>query len=144
MPVDMQLKIVAALLRRGRGLDLLSQALTLLAVAFGLVFKGHLILCLLLAAVVLLGLWQLYWALRVGLDAELFELMASQAQQLSERTEAMDQALVALGFQPAERAGRPWPERQRGALRLLRYQALLVGVQALLLVAGMVDFTWLG
>ncbi|MNN57585.1 hypothetical protein D3C81_1725790 [compost metagenome] len=82
--------------------------------------------------------------MRVGLDAELFEYMAGQAGRLAERTEAMDQALVALGFQPAEGAGRSWPERQRGALRLLRYQAVLVGVQLLLLVAGMLVFTWLG
>ncbi|MNN57586.1 hypothetical protein D3C81_1725800 [compost metagenome] len=60
MPADMQLKIVAALLRRGRGLDLLSQALTLAALVLGLLFNGQLILCLLLAAVVLLGGWQLY------------------------------------------------------------------------------------
>ena len=36
MASEMQLTLVAGLLRRGRGLDLLSNALTLLALAYGL------------------------------------------------------------------------------------------------------------
>ncbi|WP_166358951.1 hypothetical protein [Pseudomonas akapageensis] len=148
MPTEMELKIVAALLRRGRTLDLLSQALTLLALTFGLAqLLTSAIVPLnsgLVAVVVVLGLWQLYWALRVGLDAELFELMAADAGQLAERTQALDQALIRLNFQQDERAGRAWPERQQGALRLLRYQALLVGAQVVVLLAGILIFPWLG
>ncbi|UVJ42927.1 hypothetical protein NVV94_20405 [Pseudomonas sp. LS1212] len=147
MPTEMELRIVAALLRRGRALDLLSQALMLSALAFGLaqllmsaIFPFYLAL---VAVVVLLGLWQLYWALRVGLDAELFERMAADAVHLAERTEALDQALARLQLQPAARAGRPWLERQQGALRLLWYQVGLVCAQVLVLLAGILVFPWL-
>jgi hypothetical protein len=78
------------------------------------------------------------------LDAELFELMAADAGRLAERTKVLDQALVRLHFQPAERAGRSWPERQQGALRLLRCQASLVGAQVLVLLVGILIFPWLG
>lgn len=148
MPSEVELKIVAALLRRGRALDLLSQALTLLALTFGLaqLLTGAIVALysVLVAAVVVAGLWQLYWALRVGLDAELFELMAADAGRLAERTQALDRALVRLHFQPDERTGRSWPERQQGALRLLRYQASLIAAQVLMLLVGILIFPWLG
>ena len=38
MPADMELQVVASLLRRGRSLDQLSTGLTLLGVLFGLLF----------------------------------------------------------------------------------------------------------
>ena len=74
MPADMELQVVASLLRRGRSLDQLSTGLTLLGVLFGL---AQLLLasisttCLLLALwMIVLGLLQKYWALRVAFDAE--------------------------------------------------------------------------
>ena len=69
MPVDMELHVVASLLRRGRTLDQLSTGLTLLGVLFGLL---QLLLItptapflILSAWLIILGLWQKYWALRV-------------------------------------------------------------------------------
>ncbi|HSX71071.1 MAG TPA: hypothetical protein VLF16_09065, partial [Pseudomonas sp.] len=136
MASEMQLSLVAGLLRRGRGLDLLSNALTLLALAYGLApllgtppsATGG-VLCGLL---VMLGLAQKYWAVRVALDAELFARLANDAARLAEHTTDLDQALQVLGLQPATTQPRDWQERCRGALRLLRLQAAWLIAQLLL------------
>ena len=155
MPVEVELQVVASLLRRGRSLDQLSTGLTLLGVLIGLLqwllvtpFALGLILSVWL---IFTGLWQKYWAFRVAFDADLFALMArdgraaadADAQALAQRTSALDQALQNLGLQPADRAGRPWPERQRGALKLLRNQAVLLAAQVLPAVAVILASPWL-
>ncbi|HHK4320779.1 hypothetical protein OFD57_28970 [Pseudomonas aeruginosa] len=109
---EQTLALVAALLRRGRELDRLSAALTLLAIG--------------------LGLWQKYWALRVALDAELFERFSRVGDRLEAQTQDLDRALADLGLARADAAGRTWHQRSRGALRLLRWQALACGAQFLL------------
>ncbi|PKH35919.1 hypothetical protein BI292_08080 [Pseudomonas sp. 43NM1] len=155
MPVEVELQVVASLLRHGRSLDQLSTGLTLLGVLFGLLqwlLVTPLALGLILSVwLIVTGLWQKYWAFRVAFDADLFALMArdggadadAQALALAQRTSALDQALQNLGLQPAERAGRPWPERQRGALKLLRNQAVLLAAQVLPTVAVILASPWL-
>lgn len=151
MPVEVELQVVASLLRRGRSLDQLSTGLTVLGVLFGLLqwlLVTPLALGLILSVwLIVTGLWQKYWAFRVAFDADLFALMArdggADVQALAQRTSALDQALQNLGLQPAERAGRPWPERQRGALKLLRNQAVLLAAQVLPTVAAILASPWL-
>ena len=147
MASEMQLTLVAALLRRGRGLDLLSNALTLLALAYGLApllgappSAASGTLCGLL---VMLGLAQKYWALRVALDAELFTRLAEDLGRLVSRTTELDQALLQLGLQKAAPATRGWEERCRGALRLLRLQAAWLVAQLLLALAVILATPWL-
>ena len=60
-----------------------------------------------------------------------------------ERTGELDQTLQTLGLQPADRASRPWTERRRGALKLLRKQAYLLGAQVLLTLAVILASPWL-
>ena len=143
MPADMELQVVASLLRRGRSLDQLSTGLTLLGFLFGLaqlLLASISTLCLLLALwMIILGLLQKYWALRVAFDADLFALLARDTS----RTPDLDQALVELGLQSAKRVGRPWAERRRGALKLLRKQAWLLGAQALLTLGVVLASPWL-
>ncbi|MFJ7797285.1 hypothetical protein [Pseudomonas sp. NPDC096950] len=147
MPVDMELQVVASLLRRGRTLDQLSTGLTVLGVLFGLLqllLITPVTLGLILSAwMIVLGLLQKYWAFRVAFDADLFALVARDADALPDRTQALDQALQSLGLQPANRAGRPWPERQRGALKLLRNQAVLLLAQVLPTLAVILASPWL-
>jgi len=147
MPADMELQMVASLLRRGRTLDQLSTGLTLLGVLFGLLqllLITPVALGLILSAwLIVVGLLQKYWALRVAFDAELFELVARDADALPDRTQALDQALQNLGLQPANRAGRAWAERQRGALKLLRNQAVLLAAQVLPTLAVILASPWL-
>lgn len=147
MSAEMQLHIVASLLRRGRTLDQLSTGLTLLALAFGV---GQLLLehftplnLLLITLLVLLGLIEKYWALRVAFDADLFNVLAAQPEQLDERTLALDQSLNALGLQPADRGGRPWAERSRGALKLLMRQTIFLALQVLLTLGAILIVPWL-
>ncbi|KFF44978.1 MULTISPECIES: hypothetical protein [Pseudomonas] len=143
MHPDMELQIVASLLRRGRSLDQLSTGLTLLGILFGLaqlLLASISTICLLLALwMIVLGLLQKYWALRVAFDADLFAMLARDVT----RTPDLDQALQTLGLQSSKRAGRPWTERRRGALKLLRKQAWLLGAQALLTLGVILASPWL-
>lgn len=134
------LLLVAALLRRGRSLDRFSSALSLVAVLFGLApwlgAPPSLILALLCAALLIAGLAEKYWALRVALDAELFQRLAEAGEQLDSQTHALDQALQNLGLQNAQQAGRSWSLRSQGALGLLRKQALCLLLQIVIVVLG--------
>ncbi len=147
MSIDMQLQVTASLLRRGDLLDRLSNGLTLLGALFGLSqslladqgFWSATCSCGLL----LLGLGQKYWALRVAFDADLFQRLAEQAENLPEHT-------LSTGSSPdnvesaARRAWRaPWSERITGALKLLHRQALLVAAQVLLTLFFILAGPWL-
>jgi hypothetical protein len=143
----MQLQATASLLRRGDSLDRLSSGLTLLGALLGLsqyVMTGPGLWGLACSSgLLVLGLWQKYWALRVAFDADLFRHLADHAEDLPQRTQALDQALTALSLQPAHRGGRPWSERIAGALKLLRRQALLVAAQLLLTLVFILVGPWL-
>ena len=134
------LLLVAALLRRGRSIDHFSSALSLVAVVFGLApwlgAPASLILALTCAALLITGLVEKYWALRVALDAELFQRLAEAGEQLDSQTHALDQALQNLGLQNAEQGGRTWSLRAQGALGLLRKQALCLLLQIVIVVLG--------
>ncbi len=147
MATEMQLFTVASLLRRGKTLDRLSSAVTLFGLAIGLApllgVAAQPLGALFCALLVLLGLVEKYWALRVALDAELFQRLADDAEHLAQRTLDFDQALTRLGLQPANKAARSWDERSRGALRLLRLQALWLLAQLLLALAIVLGLPWL-
>ncbi|WP_295471825.1 hypothetical protein [uncultured Pseudomonas sp.] len=147
MHPDMHLHIIAGLLRRGHALDQLSTGLTLLSVVLGLVplwiNTPALPVAMLAACLMLLGLVEKYYALRVAFDAELFQTLASDTTHLTANTRALDQALTGLGLQPAGKAGRPWAERSQGALKLLRQQVLFVALQCVLLLGTLLIYPWL-
>ena len=116
---------------------LLLPALTALLLA-----PGGPLRCACLALSLVAGGVQAYHALRCGLDAALFAHWASAWQASTEADieadlQAFDQALVETFGQPA-RTPRPLAERVRGALRLLRHQALALALQGLTLFAAMV------
>ncbi|MDM8348986.1 hypothetical protein P8H27_08730 [Pseudomonas sp. sp1636] len=147
MATEMQLQLMASLLRRGRTLDWLSAGLTLLALLIGLApllnTAAHPLSALLCALLVILGLIEKYWAVRVALDAELFQHLGDSVAQLHGRTLDLDRALGQLGLQPANQAARAWDQRCRGALRLLRMQAVWLLAQLLLAVLIMLSLPWL-
>jgi hypothetical protein len=147
MATEMQLFTVASLLRRGRALDRLSNGLTLLALLIGLAplfgATAQPLSAVLCTSLVLLGLVQKYWALRVALDAELFQQLTGSAEQLTARTLDLDQALTQLGLQPPNPTARSWNERSHGALRLLRLQVLWLLAQLLLAVLLVLSLPWL-
>ncbi len=134
------LLLIAALLRRGRNLDHCSSALSLVAVLFGLApwlgAPASLTLALICVALLIAGLAEKYWALRVALDAELFQRLAESGEQLDSQTHALDQALQNLGLQKAQQNGRAWSLRCQGAFSLLRKQTLCLLLQIVIVVLG--------
>ena len=128
--------VAAALLAQGDRLDRLSRLLTAVAlvtllvlpVSFGLPAG---LATAIIAAVALLGLLELHFALRVGVDAALFAGLCETADFA-----ALDRSLTGLGLMPQAKAGRPAAARVRGAWRLMLYQALCLAAQAVLILAG--------
>jgi hypothetical protein len=176
MPSDLGLLTLASVLRRGRHLDHLSSSITLIALAWGLLQWpmgfGTQIGSALATLLVLVGVLQKIWAMRVALDADLFDALgraegehasarndaskndasshdpASQnppgpAPDITARLAAMDAMLVGTGLMPARLAGRPLPPRTQGALRLLVIQAALVGFQVALTLSSLLAMPWL-
>lgn len=145
MASEMHLRLIAAMLRRGKALDRASSALSLLALVIGLgPLLGFMALSTGAAVCIALlgcGLIQKYYALRVALDAELLASLAAAPEQLDRRTAELDQALASLGRQiePA----RSWEQRTQGAVRLLRLQALWLALQLLVALAAIVLMPWL-
>ncbi|WP_347249482.1 hypothetical protein [Zoogloea sp.] len=133
--------LAAATLAQGRKLHWLSLTLLLPALTALLLAPGGPLRCACLALSLVAGGVQAYHALRCGLDAALFAHWASAWQASTEADieadlQAFDQALVETFGQPA-RTPRPLAERVRGALRLLRHQALALALQGLTLFAAM-------
>lgn len=146
MASDLQLQLVATLLRRGKAIDRLSSAVLLLALAIGLSpllgMAASVPAAGLCAALVVLGGVQKFYAIRVAIDAELFQHLSQAPDQLERRTAELDQALLGLG-QPAANTGRSWAQRRQGALGLLRRQALWCGLQLLVAVSAVLLMPWL-
>jgi len=147
MSEEPQLALTARLLERGRQIERLSDGLSLLALAIGLaplfIAPRHPALTGVLCALLLiLGLAQKYYGMRVALDAALIGGLANDAGRLSSRTRALDQSLYELGLKPAGR-DRDWLSRCRGALRLLRGQAICLALQVALVLFGLLLLPWL-
>ena len=79
MPSDLGLLTLASLLRRGRQLDHLSSSITIIALAWGLLQWpmgfGTRVGSALATLLVLVGVLQKIWAMRVALDADLFDAL---------------------------------------------------------------------
>ena len=147
------LLVTAALLRQGERIDRLSRALTVLSL-IGLTLAAQPFAAqgftsqpsafwpsaswsfaswamgALSGAALLAGLVELWFALRAGLDAALFEDAARNGPDWA----SLDAALVGTGLMPEGKAGRPTEARIAGALRLPRWQAGALLAQCVLLV----------
>lgn len=147
MTTEMQLITVASLLRRGKSLDQLSSAVTLLALLIGLspmlgvsIQSPTTVFCVVL---IVLGMLQKFWALRVALDAELFQQLAERFDQLENNTRDLDQTLVRLNLHATTQTSRTWDERCLGAMRLFRRQGLCFGAQLLIALLAILGLPWL-
>jgi hypothetical protein len=93
MPSDLGLLTLASVLRRGRHLDHLSSSITLIALAWGLLQWpmgfGTQIGSALATLLVLVGVLQKIWAMRVALDADLFDALGcAEGEHASARNDA--------------------------------------------------------
>ena len=133
--------LTAATLAQGRGLHLLSLCLLLPALATLLLAPGGPARSTCLALSLVAGAVQAYHALRCGLDAVLFAhwarcWSAPAEVDVEADLQAFDRAL-AEDFGRSPLAPRPLAGRVRGALGLLRRQALALALQGLTLLAAM-------
>ncbi len=127
----MSLRVLLGFLRAGRVLDHGSSVLLLGGLVVGLLQSGR-AGALALGIALALGLLAKYLAWRVALDAEFFALLLEQPGHEA----AFDQALATFLGRPAPAATRTLASRWQGARQLVRRQAAVVAVQALLLVAA--------
>jgi len=140
MTTSFDLHTMGLLLRQGRRLNALSLGLLaltgvwLLFAGFGFgVLEGWTAYGL--AMSVIAGLLQIYYAARVDFDAGLL-LAAARERDPAQAAASLDASLQRLGLLAAERAGRDWSARWRGARKLLRRQAICLVAQALLLATA--------
>ena len=129
----------AALLDQGRRADHLSRPITAASALVLLLLPAVLgpppvLLTTILVLVVLLGLVQLYFAIRVGFDAALFHRLAAAPEGFDRAR--LDRALLRLGLMPEAKAGRPIVECIAGARRLLAWQGMTLAAQVLLVLVG--------
>jgi hypothetical protein len=132
------LAITAALLDQGKRIDWISRALIVTALAalaaFGVFDVNKPGTAVLLASSALIGVAELYLAIRVGFDAALFRRMADAPE--APDFAKLDGALTMLGLLAAGKAGRPLGQRTSGTCRLFRYQTGLAAAQIILFLVG--------
>jgi hypothetical protein len=114
--------VMAAMLRRGRMLHAVSAPVTVtsfIAAPALAVFGGPPLLTIDASITFIAGLIETFFAMRVALDADLFDDLAGGRLDL----DSLDTAFERVGLASGERLGRPLAERLEGARRLLRVQA---------------------
>ncbi|WP_151777491.1 hypothetical protein [Acinetobacter brisouii] len=126
-----QIQIMAQLLRSCRHLIFASYTIFALSLFIAL-FVGLRAWSLIfyMVGISSLLLVQIYLHSRVQFDAALLhQLTQSSEVELSWQTEQMDQALAALGLADQKKLGRPWSQRLRGCLMLVRWQVAFLILQ---------------
>lgn len=122
--------IAAAVLRRGAMIHTVSLILAGVAVLMGGAARADVTFLAAAGVIVVLAAVEFWLASRVALDAELFDALAARHSDLA----GFDRAMLGLGLMPPGKAGRPLDARIRGAFRLLKLQALTLGLQVAVLV----------
>ena len=122
--------IAAAVLRRGAMVHTVSLILAGVAVLVGGAARADVTFLAAAGVIVVLAILEFWLASRVALDADLFDALASRHTDLA----GFDRAMLGLRLIPSGKAGRPLDARIRGAFRLLKLQALTLGLQMVVLV----------
>jgi hypothetical protein len=132
-----RLRLTADALAAVGTFDMLSTGLTLIAAAaigFALWHPIGALGLAFLAAQVLVGLAAKWMAVRVRFDEAVFAALVDAVQKSGFRTEHLDRALRGVGMLPANKEGRDWDTRCRGALGLMKGLGWLTVLQGLLFV----------
>lgn len=135
--------IGVALLAQGDRLDRLSRLLTMLAI-IGIAWfsegEASVVSVSLCAVATAAGVAEIYVALRVGLDAELFGMLAREDGPDAPDLARLDRGLQACGLIAGGSEHRSLTPRIAGARRLLMLQGLALALQiTLLATAGAVQ-----
>lgn len=144
MPEQQQSKLMIdtclALLVQHKTIHAVSVVMTLIAVLLLLVFvlfntQAYLWFAM-LAAVLVLGIAQIYYAIRIGFDVLLLQQLVAATQPISMGLALLDNALRQLGLLAPAKAGREIEQRIAGSLRLFKIQTLLCLMQFIIIVSG--------
>lgn len=141
--VAVRTRLAAHWLALGQGIDAASLAFTVLAAAALLWLEAAPAVRLALVAVVLAGLAEKFFALRVAFDRAIFSDWArrwekTDAISAANDLAAFDAALAAVGRCRGDPGGRCVEGRIRGAMKLLRRQAGLFIIQAAAILAAVI------
>jgi hypothetical protein len=134
-----RLRLTADALEAAGSIDTLSMGFTVVGAAGIGVALWHpiaVVALVLLGAVVVLGLAAKWMAVRVRFDAAVFAELVGAVQKSGFRTEHLDRALRGVGMLPANKEGRDWDTRCRGALYLMRQLGWLTAAQGLLFIVA--------
>jgi len=138
------LAAAADLLDQGQIVNRLSLAVTAIAIAVLLlpVFPASSATVPTAIIVALVGLVEIFLALRVSLNAALLRRLANDAADDRLDVAAFDSALLALKLTPAGGAGQPIARRFAGTRRLLVWQSTSLAVQVVVAVIGGSTVFW--
>jgi hypothetical protein len=138
------LAAAADLLDQGQIVNRLSLAVTAIAIAVLLlpVFPASSATVPTAIIVALVGLVEIFLALRVSLNAALLRRLANDAADDRLDVAAFDSALLALKLTPAGGAGQPIARRFAGTRRLLVWQSTSLAVQVVVAVVGGSTVFW--
>jgi hypothetical protein len=134
MSMLFQLRVMTAVLRQARLAAVISTLLAAAALLLASVSSPGLVAMTLALASLLAAGVQAYYVARVGFDAALLEAM--QACHPDAAPGVIDDALQKLGLRDASATSRGWQARWQGMRRLMRWQLLALGAQAVLLLAA--------
>ncbi len=134
---SMSLSSCIALLEQHKKIHGLSLPVTVVAVAIllaplALSTSPSLLWLGITTTIILLGLAEIWFALRIGFDQQLLASISADPSDL----QRLDQALIQLKLMPSSKAGRGLEERLQGCLRLLTWQGRVVVGQLLVAVIG--------
>ena len=140
-------RAMGLLLLQGRQIDKVSRLLLVLTL-LTLIVAPHLtkspsvVASALLSASLLASLVQLYFAIRIGFDAELMLALADRVEReqcdAASARDALDAMLQALALQSPAQSGRNWATRWQGMGNMMRAQAACLLVQFGLLLSAVI------
>ncbi len=136
MSMLFQLRVMTAVLRQARMATGLAVLLAGAALALLCLSTPPLAVAVPALVSLLAGAVQAYYATRVSFDAALLE--ALQVSHPDAAPGVIDDVLQKLGLREATTATRGWQPRWQGMRRLLRWQLLALGAQALCLLGALV------
>ena len=91
---------------------------------------------LLMAAIIVLGLIQHYFYIRIHFDYSIFkEIRQSNSENFQENLKDLDESLISLKLIPQHQAGKPLLLRYKGCKKLLIQQIILIALQYLILIS---------
>ncbi|SIS96577.1 hypothetical protein [Neptunomonas antarctica] len=145
MSQQMSVLLQVSLLKCGVAIDRTSLGFTLLSIVMSFLQRSLLINTFQMIAfgiIVLVGIMQKYYAIRVSIDAEIFAQLVPlitarrevKAGEIESELQDLDSAMLHLGLIKANEGTRSLRDRCQGAFRLFKGQVACLSIQGVLLL----------